>query len=534
MERPERPSRHKSNPLTKFRANLSSDSDSELNDNDAPIQMLMFYDQHPPESASVPGGPSTSTATQQSQENTETPNNLMSLTPPLATVPREEEPPQPEVRRKRCGATLAVSSAGSVIFDGVDNQIDSSSVTNIRDSPMLERFQHSDYVIRPRSFCNIECSNAIRPPVYKLKRPNAPIDLTPNPTNRDTTCQAPVVTSSFSLVDNPSLPSNAESSTSYLHRMPYMVPQRSPQRNLPSTSSSILRHFDEMCSSSSSANPVYRRRNRGATLNVRFHDSIRGNDGSHSETAGTSTNRETSRNRSSSSLDDYCDLVGNFLFHCPSPQNNTDNQRSTPLAERTSEDFSSTALPSLPDLIRERNSTLNDFTFITSYNTSSPLTVPEVSTIRQVVEMAESMEQSNDDVIVVETPERPTLSSSPDSYVVPSSRSPTPQPPQPPVSQPKRDKPQANSVPMTLQELNQTLVSLLECPVCLDHATPPIFQCCKGHIVCQNCHPPPYHLPHLSLTTTRGQEQCNGEGGREVDVSLQEHSDWVHHDAKAG
>ncbi|KAG8279521.1 hypothetical protein J6590_103375 [Homalodisca vitripennis] len=79
MERPERPSRHKSNPLTKFRANLSSDSDSELNDNDAPIQMLMFYDQHPPESASVPGGPSTSTATQQSQENTETPNNLSEL-----------------------------------------------------------------------------------------------------------------------------------------------------------------------------------------------------------------------------------------------------------------------------------------------------------------------------------------------------------------------------------------------------------------------------------------------------------------------
>uniref|UniRef100_A0A1B6M7B1 RING-type E3 ubiquitin transferase n=1 Tax=Graphocephala atropunctata TaxID=36148 RepID=A0A1B6M7B1_9HEMI len=510
MERPERPSRHKSNPV-KFRPNFSSDSDSELNENDAPMQ-ITFYDHHPPESANVSGGPSTSATTQPtSQSSTETPNNLMRVTPPLPTASQQEEPPPepapPEIRRKRCGATLAATSAAaSVIFDSVDNLIDATSNSNRSDSPErpLERFQHSDYVIRPRSFCNLECSNAIiRPPVFKLKRPNGPIDLTPNPTNRDPAC--PVVTSSFSLCDNPALPSGAETSSGYLNRLSfsggaYKV-QRSPQGNQPSTSSSILRHFDEMCNS----NPVYRRRNKGTSLNVRFLETRRGYDGSNSENS-LSTNRESSRNRINNSLDDYCDLVGNFLFRYPSPPASTDNQRSTPLTERVSDDFTSAGpslsgpslsapgpslsapSPTLPDLIRERNATLNDFTFITSYN-PLPITVSEPIPIRQVAEIGEPMEQSNDDVIVVETPERPTLSSSPDSYMVPSSRTPTPQLQQPPASQPARDKAQSNNVPMTLQELNQTLVSLLECPVCLDHATPPIYQCCKGHILCQNCHP---------------------------------------------
>uniref|UniRef100_A0A1B6LI10 RING-type E3 ubiquitin transferase n=1 Tax=Graphocephala atropunctata TaxID=36148 RepID=A0A1B6LI10_9HEMI len=452
MERPERPSRHKSNPV-KFRPNFSSDSDSELNENDAPMQ-ITFYDHHPPESANVSGGPSTSATTQPtSQSSTETPNNLMRVTPPLPTASQQEEPPPepapPEIRRKRCGATLAATSAAaSVIFDSVDNLIDATS-------------------------------------------------------NSNPAC--PVVTSSFSLCDNPALPSGAETSSGYLNRLSfsggaYKV-QRSPQGNQPSTSSSILRHFDEMCNS----NPVYRRRNKGTSLNVRFLETRRGYDGSNSENS-LSTNRESSRNRINNSLDDYCDLVGNFLFRYPSPPASTDNQRSTPLTERVSDDFTSAGpslsgpslsapgpslsapSPTLPDLIRERNATLNDFTFITSYN-PLPITVSEPIPIRQVAEIGEPMEQSNDDVIVVETPERPTLSSSPDSYMVPSSRTPTPQLQQPPASQPARDKAQSNNVPMTLQELNQTLVSLLECPVCLDHATPPIYQCCKGHILCQNCHP---------------------------------------------
>ena len=41
-------------------------------------------------------------------------------------------------------------------------------------------------------------------------------------------------------------------------------------------------------------------------------------------------------------------------------------------------------------------------------------------------------------------------------------------------------------------DTNQIL-TLLECPVCLDHITPPIKQCIKGHLVCTDCFP---HLPH--------------------------------------
>ena len=34
-----------------------------------------------------------------------------------------------------------------------------------------------------------------------------------------------------------------------------------------------------------------------------------------------------------------------------------------------------------------------------------------------------------------------------------------------------------------------SLLTLLECPVCLDHITPPIKQCVKGHLVCTDCYP---------------------------------------------
>ena len=40
---------------------------------------------------------------------------------------------------------------------------------------------------------------------------------------------------------------------------------------------------------------------------------------------------------------------------------------------------------------------------------------------------------------------------------------------------------------------NEELLQLLECPVCLDHITPPMKQCVKGHLVCNECFP---RLPH--------------------------------------
>ena len=39
------------------------------------------------------------------------------------------------------------------------------------------------------------------------------------------------------------------------------------------------------------------------------------------------------------------------------------------------------------------------------------------------------------------------------------------------------------------------VLSLLECPVCLDHITPPIKQCVKGHLVCVDCFPRLHHCP---------------------------------------
>jgi hypothetical protein len=40
-----------------------------------------------------------------------------------------------------------------------------------------------------------------------------------------------------------------------------------------------------------------------------------------------------------------------------------------------------------------------------------------------------------------------------------------------------------------------SVLTLLECPVCLDHITPPIKQCVKGHLVCIDCFPRLAHCP---------------------------------------
>ncbi|XP_022187781.1 uncharacterized protein LOC111046522 [Nilaparvata lugens] len=44
--------------------------------------------------------------------------------------------------------------------------------------------------------------------------------------------------------------------------------------------------------------------------------------------------------------------------------------------------------------------------------------------------------------------------------------------------------------PMSLQRLAvclQSVVQLLECPVCLETAPPPAYQCCNGHLLCSDC-----------------------------------------------
>lgn len=47
-----------------------------------------------------------------------------------------------------------------------------------------------------------------------------------------------------------------------------------------------------------------------------------------------------------------------------------------------------------------------------------------------------------------------------------------------------------------LEALHSRLISLLECPVCLEPISPPIHQCRRGHLVCHRC------KPHLSLCPT--------------------------------
>lgn len=51
-----------------------------------------------------------------------------------------------------------------------------------------------------------------------------------------------------------------------------------------------------------------------------------------------------------------------------------------------------------------------------------------------------------------------------------------------------------------------SLLTLLECPVCLDHITPPIKQCSKGHLVCTDCFP---RLPHCPTCRSAMSEERN-------------------------
>ncbi|KAG8233415.1 hypothetical protein J437_LFUL013409 [Ladona fulva] len=48
---------------------------------------------------------------------------------------------------------------------------------------------------------------------------------------------------------------------------------------------------------------------------------------------------------------------------------------------------------------------------------------------------------------------------------------------------------QQDMVELPNMDLNQSLISLLECPVCLEYVFPPINQCKRGHLVCANCKP---------------------------------------------
>ncbi|CAH1644175.1 unnamed protein product [Spodoptera littoralis] len=51
----------------------------------------------------------------------------------------------------------------------------------------------------------------------------------------------------------------------------------------------------------------------------------------------------------------------------------------------------------------------------------------------------------------------------------------------------KRDASDENGEPFSVQEFNQSLLRLLECPVCLEWMEPPMSQCRRGHLVCGRC-----------------------------------------------
>ncbi|KAJ8732600.1 hypothetical protein PYW07_015199 [Mythimna separata] len=51
----------------------------------------------------------------------------------------------------------------------------------------------------------------------------------------------------------------------------------------------------------------------------------------------------------------------------------------------------------------------------------------------------------------------------------------------------KRETTDENAEPYSVQEFNQSLLRLLECPVCLEWMEPPISQCRRGHLVCSRC-----------------------------------------------
>lgn len=53
---------------------------------------------------------------------------------------------------------------------------------------------------------------------------------------------------------------------------------------------------------------------------------------------------------------------------------------------------------------------------------------------------------------------------------------------------------------------NEEVLTLLECPVCLDHITPPVKQCVKGHLVCNECFP---RLPHCPTCRSAMNQERN-------------------------
>jgi hypothetical protein len=54
--------------------------------------------------------------------------------------------------------------------------------------------------------------------------------------------------------------------------------------------------------------------------------------------------------------------------------------------------------------------------------------------------------------------------------------------------------------------LNQGLIGLLECPVCMEYMGPPIHQCRRGHLVCSACKP---KLPNCPTCRSRFTESRN-------------------------
>jgi hypothetical protein len=54
--------------------------------------------------------------------------------------------------------------------------------------------------------------------------------------------------------------------------------------------------------------------------------------------------------------------------------------------------------------------------------------------------------------------------------------------------------------------LNQGLIALLECPVCMEYMGPPIHQCRRGHLVCAACKP---KLPSCPTCRSRFTESRN-------------------------
>ncbi|XP_046382465.1 E3 ubiquitin-protein ligase sina-like [Ischnura elegans] len=55
--------------------------------------------------------------------------------------------------------------------------------------------------------------------------------------------------------------------------------------------------------------------------------------------------------------------------------------------------------------------------------------------------------------------------------------------------QEKEIEPHSEDGDLPNMDLNQSLISLLECPVCLEYVFPPINQCKRGHLVCSTCKP---------------------------------------------